>query len=348
MLGHARLETTQIDTRISIGALRAAHARCHPHGGAGDRAEDRPGEREVPASEEKPHHSSCPLSEMIRLPVATPTPVPASPPGARPEPATRLRDGTPSREAANAPASPTHDGSPAARATGSEAGSHRESTRFRPSVSDYGYRYYDPVTGRWPSRDPIMELGGVNLYQAMFNSPPNYVDADGRFNLPGALTGAGIDVGIQIVGNVSSGEDWYDIEVSSVAVSFAIGGFFPGADKALKGLTKYIGKQEKAIKAADKAMRRATGNLRKGKLAKKAKEAAREEAEAGKKVLQIGGAVVLGKVLSKAANAVADEIEKQFEGECPPQINESFEVDATFRWNAETGEVEVFPGPLPE
>ena len=28
----------------------------------------------------------------------------------------------------------------------------------------YGYRYYDPVTGRWPSRDPIEERGGVNLY----------------------------------------------------------------------------------------------------------------------------------------------------------------------------------------
>jgi uncharacterized protein RhaS with RHS repeats len=31
-------------------------------------------------------------------------------------------------------------------------------------VAVYGYRYYDPVTGRWPSRDPIEERGGVNLY----------------------------------------------------------------------------------------------------------------------------------------------------------------------------------------
>jgi RHS repeat-associated protein len=31
-------------------------------------------------------------------------------------------------------------------------------------VADYGYRYYDPLTGRWPSRDPIGERGGVNLY----------------------------------------------------------------------------------------------------------------------------------------------------------------------------------------
>jgi RHS repeat-associated protein len=39
---------------------------------------------------------------------------------------------------------------------------------LRPSsgmqVAYYGYRYYDPVTGRWPSRDPIEEEGGFNLY----------------------------------------------------------------------------------------------------------------------------------------------------------------------------------------
>jgi RHS repeat-associated protein len=31
-------------------------------------------------------------------------------------------------------------------------------------LSYYGYRQYDPVTGRWPSRDPIGERGGMNLY----------------------------------------------------------------------------------------------------------------------------------------------------------------------------------------
>jgi RHS repeat-associated protein len=28
----------------------------------------------------------------------------------------------------------------------------------------YGHRYYDPMTGRWPSRDPIGETGGYNVY----------------------------------------------------------------------------------------------------------------------------------------------------------------------------------------
>jgi RHS repeat-associated protein len=34
----------------------------------------------------------------------------------------------------------------------------------------YGYRYYDPVTGRWPSRDPIGEAGGRNLYAFLGNN----------------------------------------------------------------------------------------------------------------------------------------------------------------------------------
>ena len=42
-----------------------------------------------------------------------------------------------------------------------------------------GLRYYNPSTGRWLNRDPIGELGGVNLYQASRNSNPNAVDPYG-------------------------------------------------------------------------------------------------------------------------------------------------------------------------
>jgi RHS repeat-associated protein len=47
-------------------------------------------------------------------------------------------------------------------------------------VTDYTYRYYDPLTGRWPSRDPIEEEGGVNLYGFVYNAPGDFVDSDGR------------------------------------------------------------------------------------------------------------------------------------------------------------------------
>jgi RHS repeat-associated protein len=40
----------------------------------------------------------------------------------------------------------------------------------------YGYRFYDPVTGRWPSRDPIGENGGLNLYGFVGNDGVNKWD----------------------------------------------------------------------------------------------------------------------------------------------------------------------------
>ncbi len=47
----------------------------------------------------------------------------------------------------------------------------------------YGYRWYAPVAGRWPSRDPIEEEGGVNLYGFVENDPTNQVDVLGNIGL---------------------------------------------------------------------------------------------------------------------------------------------------------------------
>ena len=35
----------------------------------------------------------------------------------------------------------------------------------------YGYRYYDPRLGRWLSRDPLEEQGGINLMGFLSNDP---------------------------------------------------------------------------------------------------------------------------------------------------------------------------------
>lgn len=45
----------------------------------------------------------------------------------------------------------------------------------------YGYRYYSPDMGRWISRDPIEEQGGLNLYAFCGNDPVNFVDPSGLF-----------------------------------------------------------------------------------------------------------------------------------------------------------------------
>lgn len=50
---------------------------------------------------------------------------------------------------------------------------------FNTGLYYYGYRWYDPVTGRWPSRDPIEERGGVNLYGFVGNDGVNGLDVLG-------------------------------------------------------------------------------------------------------------------------------------------------------------------------
>ncbi|MCH8476235.1 MAG: RHS repeat-associated core domain-containing protein [Opitutales bacterium] len=51
-------------------------------------------------------------------------------------------------------------------------------------VSFYGFRYMDSETGRWPSRDPIEEEGGLNLYGFVGNNPVNVWDVLGLQSAP--------------------------------------------------------------------------------------------------------------------------------------------------------------------
>ncbi len=52
-------------------------------------------------------------------------------------------------------------------------------TKYTDNETDllyYGYRYYSPALGRWMSRDPIEEQGGLNLYGICGNDPVNKWD----------------------------------------------------------------------------------------------------------------------------------------------------------------------------
>lgn len=44
------------------------------------------------------------------------------------------------------------------------------------AVAYYGYRYYNPELGRWVSRDPIGEEGGLNMYAFVGNGGVNRFD----------------------------------------------------------------------------------------------------------------------------------------------------------------------------
>jgi RHS repeat-associated protein len=48
----------------------------------------------------------------------------------------------------------------------------------------FGARDYDPETGRWTSKDPILFAGGdTNLYGYVVNDPVNFIDPDGQSSL---------------------------------------------------------------------------------------------------------------------------------------------------------------------
>ena len=150
MLGHARLDTTQIYTEVSIRALTEAHARSHPHGRS-------------PISGEGPVDSNEAPGSL--LPVAGPPIAPVSV-SASGLPATTVSHPT---EDPEEPTAMEVDSAklPTGPAVGTfqgmlEACGWPDGTDG--GVIEYGYRYYDPVTGRWLSRDPIGEEGGANLY----------------------------------------------------------------------------------------------------------------------------------------------------------------------------------------
>jgi len=84
-------------------------------------------------------------------------------------------------------------------------------------VTHYGYRYYDPVTGRWPSRDPIGEIGGVNLYGFVYNSPLSWIDLLGLRHCP-----CGANIGEEIVVD-DAGEECCNDEIQEVRLRMDVG-----------------------------------------------------------------------------------------------------------------------------
>src|SRR5690349_6609175 len=80
------------------------------------------------------------------------------------------------------------------KTTGSYAA--RNPIRFSGAYTDaetglvyFGYRYYNPQTGRWIGRDPSEEAGGFNLYGFLNNDGTNATDFLGLWKAEGLWTG---------------------------------------------------------------------------------------------------------------------------------------------------------------
>ena len=65
-------------------------------------------------------------------------------------------------------------------------------------LNDHRNRFYLPSLGRWLSRDPIGENGGINLYGYVENNPIIYYDPLGLFNWSKGLVGM-INIGRSVV-----------------------------------------------------------------------------------------------------------------------------------------------------
>ncbi|SCA62855.1 hypothetical protein SCG7109_AE_00200 [Chlamydiales bacterium SCGC AG-110-M15] len=46
----------------------------------------------------------------------------------------------------------------------------------------FGRRYYEPLTGRWTTQDPLGFADGPNLYAYVHNDPLRFIDYEGLYH----------------------------------------------------------------------------------------------------------------------------------------------------------------------
>ena len=75
----------------------------------------------------------------------------------------------------------------------------------------FGFRDYDPDTGRWTAKDPVLFFGGdTDLYGYCLDDPVNFVDPTGQFGMAGFIVGVaagayGGFIGGMVNGNIATG-----------------------------------------------------------------------------------------------------------------------------------------------
>jgi RHS repeat-associated protein len=116
----------------------------------------------------------------------------------------------------------------------------------------FGVRDYDPVVGRWTSKDPIRFDGGhVNLYSYVGNDPVNRTDPAGR--TWGEIIGSGLAGGAYLAasaGVISNPIGWC---VGIVGVGLALWDMYTDN---ISGPLQTIDTEQQKLKAVDDANQR--------------------------------------------------------------------------------------------
>jgi RHS repeat-associated protein len=102
----------------------------------------------------------------------------------------------------------------------------------------FGRRDYDPDSGRWTAKDPILFAGGdINLYGYCLNDPVNLVDPEGQFGVLGTIAGGISGAYGGFLSGMSSGDVTTGIMggIAGGLVGGALGTFNPAISGAAGG-----------------------------------------------------------------------------------------------------------------
>lgn len=100
----------------------------------------------------------------------------------------------------------------------------------------FGYRDYDPDTGRWTAKDPIGFAGGdTDLYGYCLNDPVNLVDPSGEFGIAGVVVGGIAGAYGGFLSGITSGNITAGIMggIAGAATGSIVGAFMPQSSTAI-------------------------------------------------------------------------------------------------------------------
>lgn len=131
----------------------------------------------------------------------------------------------------------------------------------------YAGRYYVPEMARWATPDPALrdklpndlvqiqdgKLLSTSPYVYTYDNPLKYTDPDGKIPtvVVGALSGAALDIGLQVATNYFQGRPLTDIDYGSVALSAGAGAVGAGLLSKAGKLTSLLRFGSKADDAAN-------------------------------------------------------------------------------------------------